>query len=135
MAGVALLLLTGCTTPLTASRLGGSVAETYAGLYATQQALLGRTDVQRTQLQPVATCRRTGTVADGPGEDWSCTAEVLDGGTPVPQSFEVQLKADGCWKAEGPPATQPAQLVDPRTGAGTTNPLAEFDGCVDTSWH
>jgi hypothetical protein len=56
--------------------------------------------------------------------------QYLDGATATAQLFEVQLKPDGCWKADGPPATQPAELA----GTGAANPLAEFDGCLDTAW-
>ena len=133
-AGLA-LLLSGCSTPLTADRLGPSVAEVFGGLYASQQSQLGRSDVAADRLRPLAACRRNGSSADGPGEDWSCTVQYVDGDAAAAQSFELQVKPDGCWKAEGPPASQPAELVDPSTGARSTNPLAEFDGCLDTSWH
>jgi hypothetical protein len=125
-------LLTGCSTPLTADRVGPSFAEVFAGLYAAQQTALGRTDV--TVSGTAAACRRTGTSPDGPGEDWSCTVQYVDAGAAAAQTFEVQVKPDGCWKAEGPPAAQPAELVDAATGTRSTNPLSEFDGCLDTSW-
>ncbi len=136
---VSLLVLTvlaaACGTALTPERLGPSVAEVFVGLYTAQQEQLGRTDVRRESLRPLGSCRRTGTSPNGPGEDWACTVQYVDGPTAAAQPFEVQLKADGCWKAFGPPSLQPAQLVDAVTGAPTTNPLAEFDGCVDSSWH
>jgi len=127
-------LVTACATPFTPARLAPSFAEGFGGLYASQQRELGRTPPNPHSLHPLATCRRTGTVVDGPGEDWMCTVEYVEAGTPLSQSFEVQLKPDGCWKADGPPANQPAQLVDARTGDPRTNPLAEFDGCLDTAW-
>lgn len=49
------------------------------------------------------------------------------------QTFEVRLKPGGCWTASGPPGTQPATLTDAQTGLAHTNPLAEFDGCLDPS--
>jgi hypothetical protein len=131
----AALLTAGCATALTPEHLAPSVAEVFGGLYASQQALLGRTDVHRGAVQPLASCRRSGPSSDGPGEDWSCTVQYVDGGAAAAQSFEVNLKPDGCWTADGPPATQPAQLTDAVTGAQVRNPLGEFDGCLDTSWH
>ncbi|MCW2599277.1 MAG: hypothetical protein JWM02_1106 [Frankiales bacterium] len=128
------LAATACSSPLTPTRLGPPFAEVFGGLYATQQSQLGRTDVTARVLRPLASCRRTGTASDGPGEDWTCTVQYVDGGTVSAQSFEVQLKPDGCWKADGPPGAQPAELVDPATGTHRANPLAEFDGCLDTSW-
>jgi hypothetical protein len=128
------LLASGCGTALTPARLAPSFTQTFAGLYVRQQQQLGRTDVSRAALQPLGSCRRTGTGTDGPGEDWLCTVQYVDASTAAAQSFEVQLKPDGCWKADGPPATQPAELTDALTGQPLPNPLAEFDGCLDTSW-
>ena len=127
-------LATACGSPFTPTRLSPSVAEVFGGLYVQQQTQLGRTDVTRAGLKARGSCRRTGTSASGPGEDWACTVQYIDGDFPAAQFFEVQLKPDGCWKADGPPSTQPAELVDPVNGAHRPNPLSEFDGCLDTSW-
>ena len=132
-AGVA-LLATACSTPATPPALSSSVAEVFAGLYAGQQSRLGRTDVTPASLQPRARCSRSGSAQQGPGEDWICLIQYVDADTTATQSFEVQMKPDGCWKAEGPPATQPAMLADPLTGRLSVNQLAEFDGCLDVSW-
>jgi hypothetical protein len=128
------LLAAGCGTALTPGHLAPDVASTYANLYSLQQQRLGRTDVQRTSLKPVGACRRTGTAAMGPGDDWTCRVQLVDGGVPVTSTLEVQLKPDGCWTADAPPASQPVVLVNPATAGAVTNPLAEFDGCLDTSW-
>ncbi len=135
LAGAAIAgLVTGCSSAFTPARLGPSFAEVFTGLYAAQQGELGRTPSTRQGLRPLATCRRTGPTPDGPGEDWVCTVDYVDAGQSSTQSFELQVKPDGCWKADGPPANQPAQLIDALTGEPRTNPLAEFDGCLDTSW-
>jgi hypothetical protein len=131
--GVA-LLSSGCSTALTPQRLSSSFDEVFAGLYVQQQVLLGRTDLGRDDLQVLASCRRTGTVESGPGEDWLCSVQYTDSATSAAQVFEVQVKADGCWTAAGTPATQPPTLLDPLTRQRRRNPLAEFDGCLDTSW-
>lgn len=128
------LLAAGCATPLTSSRLSPSFTTTFAALYVSQQQLIGRTDVIRGQLRALGSCRRTGPSTTGPGEDWQCTVQSVDTDTTTAQTFEVQLKPDGCWKADGPPTSQPAQLADAATGQLLTNPLAEFDGCLDASW-
>ena len=128
------LVLVGCSSQLTPAALAPSFATTFSGLYADQQSSLGRTDVTAAGLGAQAVCRRTGTAATGPGEDWTCSVTYRDGVTSGTQVFEVQVKADGCWKADGPPSVQPAQLADAQTGLPLTNPLAEFDGCFDTSW-
>jgi hypothetical protein len=133
-AGV-VVLATGCGTPATPDAVSSSFAEVFAGLYLGQQAALGRTDLTRASLQARSHCRRHGTKAQGPGEDWLCLVQFVDADTATTQSFELQVKPDGCWKAEGPPTSQPAMLADPLTGRLSVNQLAEFDGCLDTSWH
>lgn len=134
LAAAAVVLASSCGTAETPSRLSQSFADTFSGLYAAQQAQLGRTDVTRALLGTRATCRRTGPQQQGPGEDWVCAVRFVDGDAESTQSFEVQAKPDGCWKAEGPPTVQPALLQDPLTGRSLVNRLAEFDGCLDTSW-
>jgi hypothetical protein len=125
-------VLAACSTSLQPQPVSRDLARTFAGLYAQQQTDDGRTDVRVTDVH--ATCGRTGTSHDGPGEDWACTVQYTDAGVGFTQTFELQVKPDGCWKAEAPPIAQPAVRVDPVTGATRTNPLAEFDGCLDTSW-
>ena len=133
-AAAVVLLCAGCSTAMTQGRIGASFAETFAGLYVQQQQRLGRTDVTTTSLRPQASCARSRTTTDGPGEDWICRVQYTDQDTAFTQAFEVQVKPDGCWRAEGPPTAQPAQLVDAVDATRSTNPLAEFDGCLDTSW-
>ena len=128
------VLASACATPATPRALSASFTETFAGLYAGQQAQLGRTEVTAAGLQAHSQCRRKSGAADGPGEDWVCLVQYADADTTATQSFEVQMKPDGCWKAEGPPTAQPAMLTDPVTGRLSVNQLAEFDGCLDTSW-
>jgi hypothetical protein len=131
---LALLLVAGCSTALTPTRLDASFAVTFSGLYALQQEREGRQGVDADALAATARCTRSGTAAQGPGEDWSCAVTYRDSATLFTQSFELQVKSDGCWRAEAPPTAQPARGTHRVTGATFVNPLAEFDGCVDTSW-
>ena len=125
-------LLAACASPAQPPALGKDLGRTFAGLYVQQQSQDGRTGVTVTNVH--AGCHRTGTAHDGPGEDWACAVQYTDAGVAFTQGFELQVKADGCWRAEAPPIAQPAARVDPVTGVVRTNPLAEFDGCLDTSW-
>ena len=102
IAAAALALCAGCGTAMTPATLSPAFAETFAGLYETQQSRVGRTDVTAEGLRPVASCTRTGAATEGPGEDWLCKVQYVDQDTAFTQSFEVQLKPDGCWRAEGP---------------------------------
>ena len=129
------LALLGCSTPLTPSRLEASFARTFSGLYSLQQEREGRSGIDPHALTAVARCVRSGSTHSGPGEDWSCAVTYRDSATLFTQSFELQVKNDGCWRAEAPPTAQPERGTHRVTGATFVNPLAEFDGCVDTSWH
>jgi hypothetical protein len=128
------LVLLGCSTALTPSQLDASFARTFGGLYALQQQREGRQGVEVAGLDASARCTRAGPAEEGPGEDWTCVVTYRDSATLFTQSFELQVKSDGCWRAEAPPTAQPARGTHRVTGATFVNPLAEFDGCVDTSW-
>jgi hypothetical protein len=128
------LMTTACGTAATPTAVSASFTDVFGGLYVGQQKHLGRTEITRASLHASSRCHRTGTTSQGPGEDWLCLVQYDDAGTPAVQSFEVQVKPDGCWKADGPPASQPAQLVDAATGRLSVNQLSQFDGCLDTSW-
>lgn len=131
---VLVLPLAGCATPLTPGRVSASFGEVFAGLYVEQQERLGQPGLDPQDLQVVTTCRRSGTDVDGPGEDWVCAVQYVDRGTAGAQAFDLQVKPEGCWKADGAPGVQLAQLVDPVTKQVLDNPLLQFDGCLDTSW-
>lgn len=134
LAGAALVTAAACASPLTAGRVEASFAPTFGALYALQQSQDGRTDVDARGLGPRATCHRTGVDRNGPGDDWTCTVVYVDTQTTFTQAFELQVKPDGCWRAEAPPVAQPAVRTDPLTGVTRANPLSEFEGCLDTSW-
>ena len=134
LVAVPLLLAAACSTPLTPAKVSPSFSSVFSGLYVEQQRMLGRDALDPKGLHVLTSCQRTGNDATGPGEDWICGVQYVDLGTSSAQSFELQVKADGCWKADGQPATQPATLVDPLSQRSRANPLAEFDGCLDTSW-
>jgi hypothetical protein len=132
---ISLVVVSGCATSLTPARVSSSFQQVFTGLYVRQQGLLGRAAVKASALQVQSACQRTSGAPKGPGEDWVCAVQYEDLDTSTTQTFELQLKADGCWRADGAPATQPSTLVDPVSRRVLTNPLAEFDGCLDTSWH
>jgi hypothetical protein len=132
---VLLVPLLGCSTPLTPSRLDASFARTFSGLYSVQQEREGRSGVDPDALDAKARCARSGSARSGPGEDWSCAVTYRDSATLFTQTFELQVKSDGCWRAEAPPTAQPERGTHRVTGETFVNPLAEFDGCLDPSWH
>ena len=128
------LFTSACRTPATSAALSSDFSDVFAGLYLGQRSLLGPTPLTRASMKAHSRCQRNGAAKQGPGEDWICLVQYDDGDSVVTQSFEVQVKPDGCWKAEGPPTHQPPTLTNPVTGEVHVNQLAEFDGCLDTSW-
>jgi hypothetical protein len=134
-AAVSLALLTAsCSTPATPGALSSDFSDVFAGRYLGQRALLGPAVLTRATLHAQSRCQRSGPAKEGPGEDWVCLVRYDDPDGPATQSFELQVKPDGCWTAEGSATAQPPVLANPETGAVSVNPLAEFDGCLDTSW-
>jgi hypothetical protein len=50
----------------------------------------------------------------------------------MPVGFDVNVRANGCYTAEGPPSViGPATIRRPGRGFAP-NPLSVFDGCFDT---
>lgn len=114
-----------------------AVVTTFANLYDLRQQQLGRPVPTAGALSPTARCDKGGPdVPDvGPGDTWSCLVVwQADGpGTPVGATYEVQLKTDGCYTADGPPSVVGQRLTRTRTGGTGVNPIASFDGCFDIS--
>jgi hypothetical protein len=135
-AGVAVaaaLVLAGCGGPdITAGRVDDAMGPTFAHLYQHQQDLLGKA-VSATP-EASASCHRSGQppTATGAGDDWICVV-LLQVGQPVAQyTYELNVQADGCYTADGPPALVGNKTLTTPTGAEQVNPLFAFDGCFDT---
>ncbi len=124
---------------VTANRLTASLKPTFEQLTIRQQLLLGRSVPRGAHLRDYASCVRRSGATKGPGEDWVCTVNLLvglNGPNPfslTPVAFDVSVKANGCYKAQGPPSFigQP-QLRDSH-GRERVNPLYQFDGCFDVT--
>ncbi len=134
----ALLTLSGCGQPgLSRQPLQDAVATTFTNLYALRQQQLRRPVPSAAALGATARCDKGGPdVPDvGPGDTWTCLLVwQADGpGTPVGASYEVQLKTDGCYTADGPPSVVGQRLVPVPGGRPAMNPIASFDGCFDAS--
>jgi hypothetical protein len=130
---VAALLLAACGGPdITAGRLDDAVGTTFAHLYQRQQDLLGK-PVSATP-EASASCHRSGQppTATGAGDDWICTV-LLQVGQPLAQyTYELNVQADGCYTADGPPALVGNKSLTTPAGTQRVNPLFAFDGCFDT---
>jgi len=130
--------LVGCGPgAITADRLSAALAPTFTNLYVHQQQQLGHPPTTATALQTTSSCTR-GTPAtpdEGAGADWSCVVTwLIDGnGTPVIARYDVTVKPDGCYTADGPPLTIGPRTISDITGHDVLNPLFAFDGCFDTT--
>ena len=128
--------LAGCGGPdVTRPRLERAVTGAYAPLYAQQQGLLGRR-VAPAATRAAASCDRGGPArADvGPGPDWACTLVWDDAaGRPATAVYEVEVRADGCYRATGPPSVVGQQQLPLPGGSTAVNPVYAFDGCFRTS--
>ncbi len=122
---------------VTAARLEASIKPTFNGLVLLQQGLLGRHIPAHEALNDYAACVRRSGLTQGPGDDWICTLDMVvetDGAEPfslTPVAFDVTVKADGCYKAEGPPTFIGQPEIRDDHGAEVVNPLYAFDGCFD----
>jgi ABC-2 type transport system permease protein len=137
-AAVALLAVASNLGPksVTAGRLEASISTTFSNLAVYQQRLLGRRVPAGAALNVLPTCKRRGvtTPYSGQGDDWHCTLDVVGSrAQQKPIGFDVNVRANGCYTAEGPPSViGPATIRSPGQGV-VQNPLFVFDGCFDTS--
>lgn len=134
----ALLCTAGCgQAALSQDRLQTAITGTFTHLYDLRQQQLGRPAPSAAALATTARCDKGGpTVADqGPGDTWICLVVwQADGpGTPIGAAYEVKLATDGCYTADGPPATVGQRQATDVDGSLVLNPIASFDGCFDTT--
>ena len=142
LAGTALiaLLAVACSwgpAAVTATRLEAAIRPTFNGLTLLQQRALGRHVPARAKLNDYASCVRRSGSDQGPGDDWICTMDMLielDGASPfsfTPVTFDVSVKANGCYNAQGPPTFIGQPEIRDAQGHNVVNPLYAFDGCFD----
>ena len=124
---------------ITAGRLEATLAPAFNDLTLLQQRQLGRTVPAGARLRILPTCSRRAGTAQGPGDDWVCTLDVLipqAGSDPfqqTPVTYDVSVKSNGCYKAEAPPSFVGQQLMRDARGRSVVNPLFTIYGCFDTS--
>jgi ABC-2 type transport system permease protein len=131
-------LLSGCGgSGVTPPALQASMARSFANLYVLYQVEEGNPRPNPADLRPQASCQKgtQSTPQVGPGNNWVCYVTYLvDGpGTPVTATYNVDVKPDGCYAADGDgPASLNGSLTI--TGPGDrqfNNPLRLIDGCFD----
>jgi hypothetical protein len=125
--------VSGCGSDITQARVEDAVGPTFAHLYARQQTLLG----QGLTLDPQAsaTCKRNDKSVSnsGAGDDWVCQLLLQVEGRPSSlYTYELNINADGCYEADGPPGLVGGRTLTTPSGQNRVNPLFAFDGCFDT---
>jgi hypothetical protein len=143
----ACLLLAGCGgQDITGAKLAANVGPTFRNMYRLQQRLLGDAD-RSTSDNAWARCYKGGAVTpgataipnshansgSGAGAGWTCLVHwpAPDGHTQT-LGYDVSVKPDGCYTAQGPSGYVGQQTIRTPTGRTVTNPLFEFDGCFET---
>jgi ABC-2 type transport system permease protein len=121
-------------TGITPTRLARSITPTFENLVLLQQREDGGSGASGESLNVVPICRRTSGVRSvGPGDDWVCSLDVT--GPPARQlwlGYEVNVRANGCYTAEGPPTVIGRLMLRATAGHHVLNALYEFDGCFET---
>jgi ABC-2 type transport system permease protein len=121
---------------VTAKRLQASLTPTFNSLTLLQQRELGRDVPAGAQLRILPSCSRRGSTTRGPG-DWVCTLDVFipqPGSNPfqqTPVTYDVNVRSDGCYKAESPPSFIGQQTMRDAQGNNILNPLFTIYGCFN----
>jgi len=120
-------------SPITAERLEGSIAPTFSHLVVVQQRLLGRRVPAGSSVTVLPTCGRGGSSAPGrgAGDDWLCSLSLVGPSlAQQPVNYDVNVRANGCYTADGPPAVVGRLTLRGPHGRKLVNPLYQFDGCL-----
>jgi hypothetical protein len=136
-AASAVAVLAGCgPVDVTQAKLQADFGPTFRNMYVFQQQLLGHTPQTVPARVSKARCVKggNGTPDDGPGDNWTCLVDwpAADGHIEG-LTYEVDVKPEGCYTAQGPATYVGQQTMRAADGRSVTNPLFEFDGCLDTS--
>ena len=135
---IAALALLGNAGPVgvTAPRVDAAVVTTFNNLTLLQQQIIGREVPAGAGLDIVPYCNRRGQRSLGPG-DWTCNVDVF---LPQPKrvpfqrsivEYDVSVSADGCFKAQSPPAFVGSPTMTSAAGRQVVNPLFIVYGCFN----
>lgn len=124
------------STSVTAAKLGRSIGSTFANLTALQQADLGRHVPAGSHLPDGAICSRQGTEHPnrGPGANWTCNIYIPNlPKEPTEVHYDVTVKPNGCYTAEGPEAFIGPLTIHRPDGSTILNPLFRFTSCFEVA--
>jgi len=122
-------------TSITADKLDKSISQTFQNLTIVQQKDLGRQVPVGGHLDLFSSCRRQGVqhATRGPGDDWLCGLEIAKYGGVSSVSYDVAVKPNGCYTAEGPPSFIGPLTIRRRNRPPIVNPLFRFNGCFEVA--
>ena len=132
-----LALASGLGPPaVTGFRVSAAVGPEFDHVTLLQQSLIGRHAPPSARLDVLPNCNRRGAADIGPG-DWNCNIFVY-----LPQlksvafqqtsvEYDVSVAADGCYKAQSPPAFLGGPTMQDEQGRTVTNPLFVVYGCFN----
>ena len=118
---------------ITQARVQDSVGPAFVDLYQQQRLLLGLPPAPHPAAPAV--CGRTGRGIpnSGAGNDWICQLSLsVDGLFQSVFTYELSVRADGCYVADGSPSLVGGAMLTTPSGANRVNPLFSFYGCFDT---
>ena len=121
---------------ITATRLDRSIRRTFDNLTVLQQQYLGHRVPTGAHLRIWPTCRRQGVKhpTRGPGDNWLCSLDIVrNGGNLLPVNYDVAVKPNGCYTAEGPPSFIGPLTIREPNGTTRVNPLFRFQGCFEVA--
>ncbi len=129
------LAMSGCgSSPITASRIEGAIAPTFANLVQLQVSRLQLPPMTRSGFDVLASCRRTaGGHTSGSG-DWICT--LLWKGPdrrPLRDTYDLSVTTEGCYTATIEGESLGGPMLKTPDGGSMRNLLYVFEGCFDTT--
>src|SRR5262245_38953848 len=124
----------GCgLTPITAARIEGAIAPTFANLVVIQVSLMGLNPMAAADFAVNARCHRLAASDAGSGE-WVCTV-VWRG--PYEQilrdTYDLFVGTDGCYMATVSGESLGGPILKAANGSDVRNLLYAFEGCFDTT--
>jgi hypothetical protein len=138
LAAVTSLAVFGCgPSPITSSRIEGSIAPTFANLVHVQLSRVGLPPVAASDIKVAASCHKlvAGSGAVGAG-DWVCTL-VWHGpnSTLLRDTYDLSVTTDGCYTAtvDGAEAHLGGPIINASDSTSMRNLLYTFEGCFDTT--
>jgi hypothetical protein len=121
-------------SPITAARIEGAIAPTFANLVHLQISWLGLPPTAASDFAAKASCRKPQAGSDRGSGEWVCT---LSWQGPDRQAlrdtYDLFVTTDGCYTATVAGESLGGPTLKARDGREVKNLLYTFEGCFDTA--